>query len=137
MTLKEKNTKRVMIAIVIVIIILIASFSFIFLTSQKQFKVTVLNLSNKDLEIFVRTFYNTSKGAPNDAQCAFIKNNESYSFTIKTIDTDFAIEIETENTSLWNTINRVYHIYQSNELYDKLVIIQNFGENITIVKMPN
>ena len=142
--LKQKKFKYPLISLIIIIMVVLSVLSWNFFIRENEFKVTVLNLSNKELVIMVRIFYNTtnnniptkSESGPKKSQGGSLHSNESTSYIFTTSSKDVYIGVETEDPYNLNSIKLVYYHYQDNELYNLLVIVQNSGENITFTKMP-
>ncbi len=135
---KVKKYRYLIISFFITIIIIISVIGWNILITEKEFKVTVLNLSGKTIMAFIFVFNNASNNRYFNVEVTTngLNNNASRSFNFRPLCKEFTVLVETRNFLNDTTIAHAFHYFHSNEIYDLLVIVQNSGENVTITKMP-
>ena len=134
---------RYIIASIVVIVIIASIIGWTTLKSENEFNITVLNLSGKELMVYLHIGNTTESGGTfGDLFEVFvttngIDDNESRTYTYDAPCKDIIVGVRTRNDSIGEEkIAQEAYYFQGLELYDLLVILQDSGERITITKMP-
>ena len=134
--MEKKN--KIIVSVIIAIILIIALFviSFNILTSEREFKVTILNQSGREIFVLVHVKNNSADYFKIEVTTNGLENGETHSLIFKPTCKDFSVFIRTEifQEGDFEKIANATYYFQGEEFYDLHVTIKDQGETIIIEK---